>query len=60
MCWKGPGTMGVAIDDGERRRISAGDVVIIPSGVPHWFSDVQGTNRHMVVRVDPERALQAK
>ncbi len=56
----GPGDIGSAIDGGERRRVSAGDVVIIPSGVPHWFSDVQGTIRYMVVRVDPERVLTTK
>jgi mannose-6-phosphate isomerase-like protein (cupin superfamily) len=31
---------GASIQGGETRRISAGDVVVIPSGVPHWFSDV--------------------
>ena len=56
----GPGDMGSAIEGGERRRVSAGDVVIIPSGVPHWFSDVQGTIRYMVVRVDPDRVLTTK
>jgi mannose-6-phosphate isomerase-like protein (cupin superfamily) len=56
----GPSSTGTAIRDGESRRIAPGDVVIIPARVPHWFSDVQGTIRYLVVRVDPERALATK
>jgi mannose-6-phosphate isomerase-like protein (cupin superfamily) len=56
----GPSSMGTAIQGGERRRIGAGDIVIIPAGVPHWFSDVQGSIKYLVVRVDPERLLATK
>jgi hypothetical protein len=30
------------IDGGERRRVSVGDVVVIPNGTPHWFVDIDG------------------
>ena len=56
----GPSSLGSAIEGGESRRVAAGDVVIIPSGVSHWFSDVQGSIKYLVIRVDPERLLQTK
>jgi quercetin dioxygenase-like cupin family protein len=42
------------------RRIKAGDVVVIPAGVPHWFSEIEGSITYIVVRVDPNRLLAAK
>ncbi len=53
----GPSTRGTAVQSGESRKIAPGDVVIIPAGVPHGFSDVQGSIRYLVVRVDPARVL---
>ena len=42
---------GSAIDGGENRTLSKGDVIVIPAGVPHWFKDVQGTFLYFVVKV---------
>ena len=42
---------GSAIVDGERRRIARGDVVIVPAGVPHMFTDVEGPLNYYVVKV---------
>jgi glc operon protein GlcG len=42
---------GNAIRDGETRRISKGDVLIVPSGTPHWFKDVSGPLNYYVVKV---------
>jgi mannose-6-phosphate isomerase-like protein (cupin superfamily) len=53
----GPGAEGPAIQGGESRRIKAGDVVIIPAGVPHQFTEVEGSITYIVVRVDPSRVL---
>ena len=53
----GPSSIGSNIQGGESRQIAAGDVVIIPAMVPHWFSDVQGAIKYLVVRIDPERLL---
>ncbi|RJP34795.1 MAG: hypothetical protein C4547_10325 [Phycisphaerales bacterium] len=48
----GPGQVrGAAIDGGQARTLSAGDVIIIPPGMPHWFRDVQGTLLYYVVKV---------
>jgi mannose-6-phosphate isomerase-like protein (cupin superfamily) len=56
----GPGASGTAIQDCVSRRIKAGDVVVIPAGVPHWFSQIEGSITYVVVRVDPNRLLAAK
>ena len=34
--------MASSIIGGESRRISVGDVVVIPAGTPHWFKDIDG------------------
>jgi uncharacterized protein GlcG (DUF336 family)/mannose-6-phosphate isomerase-like protein (cupin superfamily) len=42
---------GAAIRNGEERRISKGDVLIVPAGTPHWFKDVPGPLNYYVVKV---------
>jgi mannose-6-phosphate isomerase-like protein (cupin superfamily) len=56
----GPGASGKAIQGGVTRRIKAGDVVVIPAGVPHWFSAIEESITYVVVRVDPDRILATK
>jgi mannose-6-phosphate isomerase-like protein (cupin superfamily) len=56
----GPGASGTSIQGGVSRRIKAGDVVVIPAGVPHWFSAIEGSITYVVVRVDPDRILAPK
>ena len=56
----GPGASGTAIQGGVSRKIKAGDVVVIPAGLPHWFSEIEGSITYVVVRVDPNRLLAAK
>jgi len=29
-------------------------MIIVPAGVPHWFSSIDGAIRYSVVRVDPD------
>ena len=41
---------GPVIEGGESRRITKGDVIVIPAGVPHWFKDVQGPLTYFVVK----------
>ncbi len=45
---------GRAIDGGEERRLSKGDVLVVPSGVPHWFKEVRGPLLYYVVKVRQE------
>ena len=42
---------GDSIEGGETRKLSAGDSMVIPAGVPHWMKDVEGTLLYFVVKV---------
>lgn len=55
----GPSTNGVAIRGGQSRKVGPGDVIVIPSGVAHWFSAVESDMNYLVVRVDAEHVLPA-
>jgi quercetin dioxygenase-like cupin family protein len=56
----GPGASGTSIRGGVTQQIKAGDVVVIPAGVPHWFSKINGSITYVVVRFDPTRVLAPK
>ncbi|HVH86120.1 MAG TPA: cupin domain-containing protein [Terriglobales bacterium] len=45
---------GDSIEGGETRKLSAGDVLVIPAGIPHWMKDVEGTLLYFVVKVKKE------
>jgi glc operon protein GlcG len=42
---------GKEIQGGETRRVSKGDVIIVPNGVPHWFRQVEAPLLYYVVKV---------
>ena len=42
---------GSSVDGGETRKIQPGDVIIVPSGTPHWFKDVPAPMTYYVVKV---------
>ena len=56
----GPGVSGDSINGGVSRLITKGDMVIIPAGTPHWFSEIKETLTYTVVRVDPSRVVTLK
>lgn len=56
----GPSASGPSIRGGITQQIKAGDVVVIPAGVPHWFSKIDGSISYLVVRFDPNRLLALK
>ena len=41
---------GSSIEGGETRQLSAGDVVVVPAGTPHWFQAVPGPLDYYVVK----------
>jgi glc operon protein GlcG len=46
-----PGELrGSAIQGGESRLLSKGDVIIVPAGVPHWFKEVSNPFLYYVVK----------
>jgi len=41
---------GQSISGGRQQRLVKGDVFVVPNGVPHWFSEVQGPFLYYVVK----------
>ena len=56
--WTDIGSAG--IDGGVSRRVSKGDVVIIPGGVPHSWSSLEGDITYLIIRADPNGQLPLK
>jgi quercetin dioxygenase-like cupin family protein len=55
----GPGNNATFKKPAQSQKISAGDVVIIPAGVYHGFSEVPDHIEYVSVRPDPEKVLPA-
>jgi mannose-6-phosphate isomerase-like protein (cupin superfamily) len=51
----GPGFDGTVAKPNDVRKIKAGDVVIIPRNMAHWFSEVPEDTTYLVVRIDPDK-----
>jgi mannose-6-phosphate isomerase-like protein (cupin superfamily) len=56
----GPSWRGALLEGGVSRKVKAGDVVIIPAGSGHWFSQIDGAIDYEVMRVDPGKLLSLK
>ena len=50
----GASTRAARIEGGVSRRVTKGDVVIIPGHTPHWWTNLEGDISYMIVRPDPE------
>ena len=56
----GPSSSGSGLKGGTTRKVSAGDVIIIPPKVGHWFSAMEGDHLdYLIIRVDPDHVLPA-
>ncbi|HWA10244.1 MAG TPA: cupin domain-containing protein [Opitutaceae bacterium] len=42
---------GTSITGGVAHQLNKGDLIIVPAGIPHWFSDVKGTFLYLVIKV---------
>lgn len=42
---------GASIEGGQPQRLTRGDVLVVPRGQPHWFSEVRGPFLYYVVKV---------
>jgi len=42
---------GSRIEGGETRQLVKGDVIVVPSGTPHWFKEVSGTFLYYTIKV---------
>ena len=46
---------GSGIEGGETRHLRAGDVIVVPNGIPHWFKSVDGPFLYFTVKVTNRR-----
>ena len=42
---------GSRIEGGDTHRLSKGEVIVVPNGVPHWFKEVGGTFLYYTIKV---------
>lgn len=56
--WMDLGSNG--IEGGVSRRLTKGDVVIIPGGVPHGWASAEGDITYLIVRSDPAKKIPLK
>jgi len=56
----GPSDLGVITEIHNSQLIEAGDIVIIPAGVAHGFSEITAAITYMVVRIDPDKLVALK
>lgn len=57
-----PGTSARSpgIEGGVSRRLTEGDVVIIPGHTPHWWSNLESDIEYLIIRPDPDNRLSLK
>jgi mannose-6-phosphate isomerase-like protein (cupin superfamily) len=55
----GPSNSGTFREPAQSRKVAPGDVIIIPAGVYHGFSDVPDHVHYLSVRPDPDHVLPA-
>jgi mannose-6-phosphate isomerase-like protein (cupin superfamily) len=56
----GPGGNGSSIRNGKTYELKPGDVIVIPAGVGHWFTKIDGHIRYLMIRIDPDKLTPLK
>ncbi len=53
----GTSLRGSGIEGGVSRRVTKGDVIIIPGHTPHWFSELETDIEYLIFRPDPDNRI---
>ena len=53
-------TAGRGIEGGVSRRVTKGDVIIIPGHTAHWFSELETDIEYLIIRTDPDNRFQLR
>ena len=56
----GPGNDGTSIRSGVTHHLKPGDVIVIPAGTGHWFTNIDDHIRYLMVRIDPDKVTPLK
>ena len=56
----GPGYNSDAIRQSLITHLKPGDVIIIPAGTGHWFTEIPDHITYMMVRIDPDKVVPTK
>jgi mannose-6-phosphate isomerase-like protein (cupin superfamily) len=57
---EGTSARSPGIDGGVSRRVTKGDVIIIPGHTAHWWSELETDIEYLIFRPDPDNRLQLK
>jgi mannose-6-phosphate isomerase-like protein (cupin superfamily) len=58
--FNGPGNNGGEILNGISRKLQPGDVVVIPAGTGHWFTEIPDHINYLMIRFDPDKVTPLK
>jgi mannose-6-phosphate isomerase-like protein (cupin superfamily) len=58
--FNGPGNNGSEILNGTSRKLQPGDVVVIPAGTGHWFTEIPDHINYLMIRFDPDKVTPLK
>jgi mannose-6-phosphate isomerase-like protein (cupin superfamily) len=58
--FNGPGNNGSEIRNGVTYQLKPGDVVVIPAGTGHWFTEIDDHIDYLMVRIDPDKVTPLK
>ena len=56
----GPGWNADSIAEPQIHHLSPGDVIVIPAGTGHWFTEIPDHITYLMVRIDPDKVVPTK